>query len=189
MEDKNDPLSGIFTPSLFAKLSGFIAELGWHLTVQTRHEAQPGRSGSVPDLQCFLIQQAEWPGIPQDSHGYGDSTARTSRREKAGDIRVAAVPFVQTDPGHLDGVFLVKSQNSDYKYQWVKTNNKPVKSGRTMVEKREKHRRHYKPITRFPLNTQRGDLIASERRRIPTRRVNDIEVKELSCLDFIAELR
>jgi len=58
-----------------------------------------------------------------------------------------------------------------------------------MVEKREKHRRHYEPITRFPIHTPRGDLIASERRRLPTRRVNDIEVKELSCLDFISGLR
>lgn len=57
-----------------------------------------------------------------------------------------------------------------------------------MVEKREKHRRRFIPITRFPLHTQRGDFIDSERRMLPTRRVNDIEVKELSCLDFIAEL-
>ena len=58
-----------------------------------------------------------------------------------------------------------------------------------MVEKREKHRRQYIPITRFPLNTQRGDLVLSERRRIPTRRVNDIQVKELSCQDLISELQ
>ena len=57
-----------------------------------------------------------------------------------------------------------------------------------MDEKRNTRRRQYIPTTRFPLHTQRGDLIASERRRLPTRRVNDIEVKELSCLDFIAEL-
>jgi len=57
-----------------------------------------------------------------------------------------------------------------------------------MVEKREKHRRHYKPSTRFPLHTLGGDLITSERRRLPTRRVNDIEVKELSYKDFLSEL-
>lgn len=57
-----------------------------------------------------------------------------------------------------------------------------------MVEKREKHRRRFIPVTRFPLNTQSGDLISSERRMLPTRRVNDIQVKELSCLDFIAGL-
>jgi hypothetical protein len=58
-----------------------------------------------------------------------------------------------------------------------------------MVEKREEHRRHYKPSTRFPLHTQRGDLITSERRRLPTRRLNDIEVKEISMDDFVMGLR
>ena len=58
-----------------------------------------------------------------------------------------------------------------------------------MVEKREKHRRHYKLITQFPLLTPKGDLVVSERRSLPTRRLNDIEVKELTCLDFIAGLR
>jgi hypothetical protein len=58
-----------------------------------------------------------------------------------------------------------------------------------MVEKRNKHRRQFIPVTRFPLNTQMGGLVVFERRRLPTRRVNDIEVKELSCLDFISELR
>jgi hypothetical protein len=58
-----------------------------------------------------------------------------------------------------------------------------------MVEKRNTRRRQYICLSRFPLHTLRGDLIASERRRLPTRRVNDIEVKELSCQDFISELR
>jgi hypothetical protein len=58
-----------------------------------------------------------------------------------------------------------------------------------MVEKREKHRRRFIPVTRFPLNTHFGDLILSERRMLPTRRVNDIQVKELSCQDFIAGLQ
>ena len=57
-----------------------------------------------------------------------------------------------------------------------------------MVEKREKHRRHYKPVTQFPLHTPMGDLITSERRRLPTRRLNDIEVKEISLDDFISGL-
>jgi len=57
-----------------------------------------------------------------------------------------------------------------------------------MVEKREKHRRHYKSVTRFPLHTYRGDLVTSERRRLPTRRVNDIKVEELDCEGFIAKL-
>jgi hypothetical protein len=58
-----------------------------------------------------------------------------------------------------------------------------------MVEKREKHRRHYRTVTRFPLRTLGGDLITSERRMLPTRRLNDIEVKELSYKDFLSELR
>jgi hypothetical protein len=58
-----------------------------------------------------------------------------------------------------------------------------------MVEKRNTRRRQYIRISRFPLYTRRGDLIAAERRSLPTRRLNDIEVKELSCLDYISELR
>ena len=55
-----------------------------------------------------------------------------------------------------------------------------------MVEKREKHRRHYEPVTEFPLHTRRGDLIPSERRRLPTRRLNDIEVEEITIQEFIS---
>jgi hypothetical protein len=57
-----------------------------------------------------------------------------------------------------------------------------------MIEKREKHRRHYIPISQFPLTSQRDGRVSSERRRLPTRRVNDIEVKEISYEDFISEL-
>jgi hypothetical protein len=58
-----------------------------------------------------------------------------------------------------------------------------------MVEKRKRHRRLFVPVTRFPLCTRVGDLIVSERRRLPTRRVNDIAVKEISYEDFINGLR
>ena len=58
-----------------------------------------------------------------------------------------------------------------------------------MVEKRNTRRRQYIRISRFPLHTRRGDLIVSERRRLPTRRLNDIEVKEISLDDYISELR
>ena len=57
-----------------------------------------------------------------------------------------------------------------------------------MVEKREKHRRLLTPTTQFPFCNMRGELIAFERRRLPTRRVNDIEVKEISLDDYISEL-
>ena len=56
-----------------------------------------------------------------------------------------------------------------------------------MVEKRTKRRRQFIPITRFPLSTQAGELIGSERRRLPTRRLNDIEVKEIPYEDFSSE--
>ncbi len=58
-----------------------------------------------------------------------------------------------------------------------------------MVEKREKHRRRFIPVTRFPLTTLRGDVITSERRWLPTRRVNDIQVKEIGLDDFVSGLR
>jgi hypothetical protein len=57
-----------------------------------------------------------------------------------------------------------------------------------MVEKREKQRRLLTPTAQFPFCNMRGEVIVSERRRLPTRRVNDIEVKELGCLDFISAL-
>jgi hypothetical protein len=58
-----------------------------------------------------------------------------------------------------------------------------------MVEKREKHRRLLIPTTQFPFCIMRGDFIVSERRRIPTRRANDIEVKEISLDNHISDLR
>ena len=57
-----------------------------------------------------------------------------------------------------------------------------------MVEKREKHRRLFTPTTQFPFCNMKGEIIESERRRLPTRRLNDIEVKELSYMDFLSEL-
>jgi hypothetical protein len=58
-----------------------------------------------------------------------------------------------------------------------------------MVEKRKKHRRQFIPITHFPLQTHEGDVILCERRTLPTRRLNDIQVKEISLDDFVSELR
>ena len=57
-----------------------------------------------------------------------------------------------------------------------------------MVEKREIRRRRLIPIARFPLHTYKNELISSERRKIPTRRVDDIMGKRLSYEAFIAEL-
>ena len=58
-----------------------------------------------------------------------------------------------------------------------------------MVEKREKHRRLLTPTAQFPFCNMRGEFIESERRRLPTRRVNDSEVNELRYKDFKSELR
>ena len=58
-----------------------------------------------------------------------------------------------------------------------------------MEEKRIKQRRHFTPPTRFPLHTQNGNIIVSDRRRLATRRLNDIKVEELSYSEFIAALR
>jgi hypothetical protein len=55
-----------------------------------------------------------------------------------------------------------------------------------MVERREKHRRDYKTTTQFPLQTYTGEVVTSERRRLPTRRVNYIQV-ELDYLKFLAK--
>ena len=53
-----------------------------------------------------------------------------------------------------------------------------------MLERRKIHRRHYEQFTTFPLYSRKGDLVISERRKLPTRRVNDIYVEELACDDI-----
>ena len=58
-----------------------------------------------------------------------------------------------------------------------------------MNERRKRHRRHYRLITRFPLLTERGEKIAEERRQIPTRRLNDISVQEISRTDYLSGLK
>ena len=57
-----------------------------------------------------------------------------------------------------------------------------------MVEKRNKFRRRYVPTARFPQHTKNGEFVLSERRTLPTRRIDDIEVEKLSCQDLIAGL-
>ena len=57
-----------------------------------------------------------------------------------------------------------------------------------MIEKRKDHRRHYQTHTDFPLFDCRREVIESERRLRPTRRVNDITVEEIDCSDFISEI-
>jgi len=57
-----------------------------------------------------------------------------------------------------------------------------------MIERRTVHRRHYQASTDFPLFDQRRGIIESDRRRLPTRRVNDILVEEVDCSDFLSEI-
>jgi hypothetical protein len=57
-----------------------------------------------------------------------------------------------------------------------------------MKDRRVSKRRKYILTTQFPLHAGDGEFVTTERRFLPTRRVNDIEVKELSCLDFISGL-
>jgi hypothetical protein len=57
-----------------------------------------------------------------------------------------------------------------------------------MVERRNTSRRQYVPIAQFPLKTGSGRLVLAERRTLPTRRVTDIEVNELSSQELIAGL-
>ena len=53
-------------------------------------------------------------------------------------------------------------------------------------ERRINQRRKFIPTAQFPLRTLSGVLIFSERRTLPVRRSNDIEVKEISYWEFIA---
>ncbi len=57
-----------------------------------------------------------------------------------------------------------------------------------MGEKRKAHRRHYQASTDFPLFNYQREVIESDRRRSPTRRINDITVEELDCSEFISEI-
>ena len=54
-----------------------------------------------------------------------------------------------------------------------------------MIERRTTHRRRYQASTHFPLMDQHQGLVASDRRHLPTRRVNDILVEEVECSDYL----
>ena len=58
-----------------------------------------------------------------------------------------------------------------------------------MINRRSKERRKHIYITQFPMRTRQGNVIVCEHRRLPTRRLNDIKVEELSYSEFIAQLR
>ena len=58
-----------------------------------------------------------------------------------------------------------------------------------MKDRRTRQRRNFTLATRFPVRTQSGKVIVSDRRRLATRRLNDIKVEELGYSEFIAALR
>jgi len=57
-----------------------------------------------------------------------------------------------------------------------------------MIERRTASRRQEQASTVFPLYDQQHGIIESDRRRLPTRRINDILVEEVDCSDFLAEI-
>ena len=56
-----------------------------------------------------------------------------------------------------------------------------------MEERRQSERRNYDKIATFPLHLV-GECVAFERRHIPSRRLNDISVKEIEYDDYISEV-
>jgi hypothetical protein len=58
----------------------------------------------------------------------------------------------------------------------------------TMTERRRRQRRCHNCTIQMPLYDRAESRLTDERRRRPTRRINDIAVKEISCSDFIAWL-
>jgi len=57
-----------------------------------------------------------------------------------------------------------------------------------MIERRTANRRQDQASTDSPLFDQGRGIIESDRRRLPTRRVNDILVEEVDCSDFLFEI-
>jgi len=57
-----------------------------------------------------------------------------------------------------------------------------------MIERRTADRRQDRASRNFPLFDQLYGIVVSDRRRLPTRRINDILVEEVDCSDFLAEI-
>ena len=57
-----------------------------------------------------------------------------------------------------------------------------------MQERRKTHRRYNEKTCVFPQYLGNGDVVDTDRRNIPERRLNDITVEELSCEDVISEI-
>ena len=57
-----------------------------------------------------------------------------------------------------------------------------------MQERRKNPRRHNGKACEFPLHTRDGEIIESDRRHLPDRRMDSFTVEEITCEDFISEL-
>ena len=58
-----------------------------------------------------------------------------------------------------------------------------------MKERRKTHRRNDRNTPYYPIRDGDGVLVDSDRRRLPTRRLNDIGVTEITCSEFISGMR
>ena len=57
-----------------------------------------------------------------------------------------------------------------------------------MQESRKSQRRGNDQSSAFQLYTEDGKAVESDRRHLPDRRMDNIEVEEISCEDFISEI-
>jgi hypothetical protein len=57
-----------------------------------------------------------------------------------------------------------------------------------MQERRKSQRRNGEDISTLPFHLATGEVVESDRRHLPDRRLDNIAVEEISCEDFISEL-
>ena len=57
-----------------------------------------------------------------------------------------------------------------------------------MQERRRIQRRQNGKGCEFPLHTTNGEIIESDRRHLPDRRMDNFTVEEITCEEFISEL-
>lgn len=58
-----------------------------------------------------------------------------------------------------------------------------------MKERRKTDRRNDRKTMGYPMRDVDGILVDSDRRRLPTRRLNDIGVTEITCMEFISGMK
>jgi hypothetical protein len=104
------------------------------------------------------------------------------RRGKSGKL----ITRYESHSPRFGGFFVVWGLNSGYKHLQDESKTSLSNGDVKMVDKRKIHRRRFIPVTRTPLHTPSGDLITSERRMLPTRRLNDIAAEEITIVEFIS---